>query len=84
MQQYSPLHKEEMAWKSIFVTSCSSHHCTLSYVSQCATAAMTRGFQKFHEFFYLLEAFCGRPDFRHLSQHTVLTSMYILHIICNL
>lgn len=58
MQQYSPLHKEEMAWKSIFITSCLSHHHTPSYGSQCATAAVTRGFQKFQEVFYILEACC--------------------------
>lgn len=84
MHQYSPLHKEEMAWKSVFITSCLSHHHSPCYGSESATAAVTRGFQKFQEVFYILEAYCGSPDFRHLSQHTVLTSMYILCIICNL
>lgn len=41
---------------------------------QCATAAMTKRFQKFQEVFCILEAYCGSPDLRHLSQHTVLTS----------
>lgn len=84
MQQYSPLHDEEMAWKSIFITSCLPPYHAPRYGSQCATAAVTRGFQKFQEILYVIEEYCGSPDFRHLSQHTLLTSMHILYIICNL
>lgn len=84
MQQYSPLHKEEMAWKSIFITSCLPPHHTPRYGSQCATAAVTRGFQKFQEIPSVIETYCGSPNFRYLSQHILLTSMHILYIICNL
>lgn len=54
MQQSSPACNEEGVWKSVFITSHSSHPHTSSYGSQCATTTTIDKLWKSQEAFRIL------------------------------
>lgn len=79
MQQSSPACNEEGVWKSVFITSHSSHPHTSSYGSQCATTTTTDRLWKSQETFCILMHAMEVLTSSNISTYSTYQHVYVIH-----